>query len=170
MADTQKFRSALNGFNRNDVVTYIEYLNNKHRSEITQLQNQLAAAKRGGDTKALEEENAALKQQIRELQAQLAAKPAAVPAGPSCTEQELEAYRRAERAERMAVERARQISQQAKGILADATAKVQISATQLDEAAKNMTAQMDAYKCAVMVAGNILNEAANTLGTVCPEE
>ena len=37
MSAPQKFRSAFNGFNREDVVRYLEYLNNKHTSEINRL-------------------------------------------------------------------------------------------------------------------------------------
>ncbi len=183
MSDIQKFRKAVNGFNRHDVVSYIEYLNNKHRSEINQLQNRLQTATRPVEDNGLKEEkavleaeNATLKQELEALRAQLAekeAQPEAVPAapvGPSCTEQELEAYRRAERAERLAMERARATSQQAKGILADATAQIQISATQLEEAAKTMAAQLDAYKASVVSAGAILTDTAAALGTVCPEE
>ena len=181
MSDIQKFRKSMNGFNRHDVVSYIEYLNNKHRSEVNQLQNRLQAATRPVEDRgltekhaALEAENEALKQELEALRTQLAEKEAqpaaATPVGPSCTEQELEAYRRAERAERIAMERARQTSQLAKGILADATAQIQISATQLEEAAKTMAAHMDVYKTAVLSAGNILNDATASLGTVCPEE
>lgn len=186
MNGTQNFRKAVNGFNRHDVVTYIEYLNNKHRSEIIQLQNQLKSVSRpvedtGLTTKcaALEAENTALKEELEALRTQLADLQAApktepvvpVPViAPSCTEQELEAYRRAERVERLAMERARILSQQTKGILADATAQIHISATQLEEAAKTMAAHMDTYKTAVLSAGNILNNAAASLGTVYPEE
>ena len=57
MSDIQKFRKAVNGFNRQDVVGYIEYLNNKHRSEINQLQNQLQVATRPIEDNGLKAEN-----------------------------------------------------------------------------------------------------------------
>ena len=41
----QTFRSALNGFHREDVVRYIEFLNAQHAAEITQLNSELASAK-----------------------------------------------------------------------------------------------------------------------------
>lgn len=41
MAETQTFRSAFNGFNRQDVVSYIEMLNNRHNAERNQLNTQL---------------------------------------------------------------------------------------------------------------------------------
>ena len=44
MAVVKTFRTALNGFNRQDVVKYIEYMNNRHNSQLQQLNNQLAAA------------------------------------------------------------------------------------------------------------------------------
>lgn len=41
MSAIQNFRSAFNGFNREDVVRYIEYINNKHNAAINQLNNDL---------------------------------------------------------------------------------------------------------------------------------
>ena len=40
MAEFQKFRSSLGGFNREDVVHYIEYINNKHAAQLNQLKNE----------------------------------------------------------------------------------------------------------------------------------
>ena len=45
MAHFQNFRTALGGFNREDVVRYIEYMNNQHRSQIEQLNTQLQLVK-----------------------------------------------------------------------------------------------------------------------------
>ena len=42
MAELQTFRSAFNGFNREDVVRYIEYLNTRHNDQLAQLNNELA--------------------------------------------------------------------------------------------------------------------------------
>lgn len=41
MAVQQNFRTAFNGFNREDVVHYIEFLNAKHTAEINQLHSEL---------------------------------------------------------------------------------------------------------------------------------
>ena len=41
MEAKQNFRSAFNGFNREDVVRYIEFLNSKHAAEITQLRSEI---------------------------------------------------------------------------------------------------------------------------------
>lgn len=175
MSDIQKFRKAMNGFNRHDVVTYIEYLNNKHNAQVIQLNNQLAAALAApkADTSALEAENAALKEQVASLQAALAAlqaEPVSQPNAVSCTEQELEAYRRAERAERLAMDRARQTRDHANGVLADATTQVQVAAAQLEDAARTIAAQLDVYKTTVLNAGTILTDTAATLATLAPDE
>ena len=37
MPAPQNFRSAFNGFNREDVVRYLEYINAKHTAEVNQL-------------------------------------------------------------------------------------------------------------------------------------
>ena len=37
MAAQQNFRSAFNGFNREDVAHYLEYINTKHTNQINQL-------------------------------------------------------------------------------------------------------------------------------------
>ena len=37
MASPQNFRSAFNGFNREDVVHYLEYINSKHNTLVNQL-------------------------------------------------------------------------------------------------------------------------------------
>lgn len=41
MAANQNFRSAFNGFNREDVVHYIEYINAKHTEELNQLRSEI---------------------------------------------------------------------------------------------------------------------------------
>ena len=43
MSVPQNFRSAFNGFNREDVVHYLEYINNKHTAQVNQLEEENAA-------------------------------------------------------------------------------------------------------------------------------
>ena len=40
MASAHNFRSAFNGFHREDVVHYIEYLNSKHANQVNQLESE----------------------------------------------------------------------------------------------------------------------------------
>ena len=46
MATPQSFRSAFNGFNREDVVHYLEYLNAKHASQVEQLNTEVTFLQR----------------------------------------------------------------------------------------------------------------------------
>ena len=41
MAELQNFRTAFNGFHREDVVRYIEELNTKHKAEVNRLKSDL---------------------------------------------------------------------------------------------------------------------------------
>lgn len=49
MAAPQNFRSAFNGFNRDDVVNYIAYITNKHETQVNQLNNDVAQLRQERD-------------------------------------------------------------------------------------------------------------------------
>lgn len=177
MAPVQHFRSALNGFNREDVVRYIEYLNNFFNSQIQQLNTQLQNAM----AKPVAEEDSDLRAQLdaalakcAELEEQLAARSATETArgavAASCTEEELEAYRRAEKAERMARERAQQIYAQANAVLAEAALKAEEAATQINAAADQATAQLQACQESVLGTKDTFQEAVAALYAIRPEE
>lgn len=202
MDQPQNFRSAFNGFNREDVVHYLEYLNNKHNSEIVrlnqeidqlniklngvdpELENQLAEAEARkteleDQISALTAENAQKDEKIAQLEAQLKeAQNAPAPAPQkevpvvmqSSAMHELEAYRRAERAERMAKERAEQVYRQTNGILSDATVKVEEAARQIGTVTDQVMAQLNLLQCAVGSSRLALQEAAATMYGLCPEE
>ena len=159
MAGFHNFRSAFYGFNRSDVVNYIEYTNNKHHSEIeqltTQLQTALAQAKPSPDPELLEK-LAAAEERIAELEAALDGKPIIKP-------DELETYRRAERAERKAEERAAQIYAQANAVLADATVKVEAASNGVATMVQQVSAQLD-------VSRQQLQEAVDAMYAIRPEE
>ena len=141
MANFQNFRTALRGFNRQDVVSYIEYMNQKHRNEVEQLHNQLLAAK---------EEIANLK--------------AAIPQEDGLSgDTELEAYRRAERAERKAQERAAQIYTEANAALADVTQRVEAISGEVCAMADQMTAKLESSK-------QELQAAVQAMQVIRPEE
>ena len=92
MAAPQNFRSAFNGFNREDVVKYLEYINNKHQNQVNQLtaeseelrtqleQLQEAPVQDTGleeQIAALTEERDALRAQVEQLQAEAHSGPGA---------------------------------------------------------------------------------------------
>lgn len=166
MAGVQNFRSALGGFNREDVVRYIEYINNKHNSEIAQLNTQLQTA-RESLAQAKAEDNGVLKAQLEaalvrcaELEARLAQGGQEMPVKAG---DELEAYRRAERAERLARDRAAQIYTQANAALADATVKVEAVSDNLTAMAEQLAAQAQEAKAK-------LQEAVAAMYAIRPEE
>lgn len=183
----QTFRSAFNGFNREDVIHHLEYVNTKHnnetnqlkleneslRSELEQLRSQPAdavpAADEDGALAALQAENDALRQQIEALNARLA-EIQAQPGKPAVPVNELELYRRAERVEREARERAEQVCHQANGALADATAKVDEAAAQIDEMADKVAGQLTDLQALVAGSKQVLREALSAIGTIRPEE
>lgn len=185
MAVTHNFRSAFSGFNREDVVHYLEYLNAKHTAQTNQLMTELEELRQklavqeasAPDIGALEslraecaELKAALAQAESERDAALAqAETPKEPQPAAIAQEELEAYRRAERAERIAKERADQIYQQATGTLAQATTQVdhaacQISAiiAQVNEHLANLQTAVDDSKCS-------LQDAAATMAAIRPE-
>ena len=170
MAGIQNFRSAIGGFNRQDVVRYIEYLNNQHNSQIEQLNTQLQTAQEAL-TKAAPNED--LQAQLdsalarcAELEAQLTQNGQT----PVLSGDELEAYRRAERAERLARDRAAQIYAQANGVLADATQKVDAAATQIGEIADQINSQLQGYQASINSGKALLQEAVSAMSAIRPEE
>lgn len=162
MADAKSFRTAFRGFNREDVVHYIEYITHKYNSQLEQLNNQLCAAQ-----EELTQLKAAPASGLEDLQARCAALEAELAqykAAPSYTEaDELETYRRAERTERAAKERAAQIYAQANAVLADATVKV-------DTAAKEMAVQLQSCMTAADAAKALLQDAVDAMYAIRPEE
>lgn len=167
MAGVQNFRSALGGFNREDVVRYIEYLNHQHNSQIEQLNTQLQTAREAlAQAKGASADDSDLRAQLEqaqarcaELEAQLAQQDTTVaPVG-----DELEAYRRAERAERLARSRAAQIYDQANAVLAEATLKIEAASDGMNTVAEQLAAQLQQSQQA-------LQQAVAAMYTIRPEE
>ena len=158
----QNFRSAFYGFNREDVVRYIEYLNNHHKNQLDQLHNQLQAAKAAPVNTELQAQLAAALEKCAQLETQLS--------NAATTEQELEAYRRAERTERIAQERAQQIRTQANAVLADATVKAEAASAQIAELAEQANQQLVAYQAAVTDTQNLFQDVVTSLAAIKPKE
>lgn len=190
MAANQNFRNAFNGFNKEDVLHYIEYLNSKNAFAMNQLKSEnqslmaeveqlRAEPKRDPDleqqcasvqaeNESLQEQLCAMEQEVARLKGELAA--AEQKAANRVTSEELEAYRRAERMERAAQERTQQIYRQVTGTLAE-------TATQVDEAAnefKRLSQEMDVHMAQMqdMVdrSRNALLNASATMYSIRPME
>ena len=150
MADFQNFRTAFRGFHRQDVVQYIEYINNRHNAQVNQLKTQLQTAREelsqfqtnssaqdNADCADLQARLDEALSRCAQLEAQLAT---------SSEKTELEAYRRAERAERLAKERADQLSAQINAVLADAATRVEAVSSDVAEAVDNLTEKLQSSK------------------------
>ena len=166
MAVTQRFRSAFNGFNRDDVVNYIEYLNNRHTAQLEQLNNQLREAKAAtmpaNSTPDLQAQLDAALQRCAELEAKLNTQETTV-------SRELEAYRRAEETERKANERAREIYAQAQTALADATSMAEAAAEEFNQVADRTSQQLKEYQASIAATVSSFKSAAASLNAVKSE-
>lgn len=184
----QTFRSALNGFHREDVVRYIEFLNAQHAAEITQLNSELAFLRSKAeqevpapteaactDNSELIEQQAARirelfdrckeqEQEIEKLKADLEQA-----AGKPSVEEELETYRRAERIERMARERAEQMYNQANAVLADAAVKADETAALIAQMSDNVMGQLNELQAAVAGSSQSLRDTAAALYSIRPD-
>lgn len=144
MADFSKFRTSIGGFNRSDVSDYIENLCAEHRKELRQCEDEKTALtdKLAKAEKTLSDQrriNQALLEQMQEKDAALRAaleaeaqakaemeaeameeaplEEAEAEEEPDYPSMELEAYRRAEAAERLAMERAARLRQSLNDLL-----------------------------------------------------
>ena len=182
MTMPQNFRSAFNGFNREDVVHYIEYINARHTTELNQLESELDLLQNQQpeipDVSAMEAELTALRAErdallarIAELEEQATAPaPVASPVSTFSAEQELETYRRAERMERLARERAEQVYHQANAALADATVKVDAAALQISQMSDAVLTQLNGLQSAVNNSKQALTDAAATMYAIRPTQ
>ena len=200
MTAPQNFRSSFNGFNREDVVHYLEYINNKHNNQVSQLtaENQeLRAAAQQAPAEdqselvtslqnqcaelaaQLEEEKnrcAALTEQLEALELrckELEAKPqtaAPVETMSVLASEELEAYRRAERIEREARERSELVYFQANGVLTEAAAKVDTIATDITDMADQVMSQLTQLQIAVSSSKQALQDVSSIMGTIRPNK
>lgn len=183
MAESYNFRTAFNGFNKEDVVHYLQYNQNKHANQLNQLRTDLDTAEKElaglrdvqevlEDLRAqyaeLEAERDAALTRIQELEQELLVQRSkkAEAAG----EEELEAYRRAERAERQAQQRAEQLIAQAHGIVADAGTRVDENAQKIGSLAEQVAAQLTILQQAVIGSKAALQEAAVAMHAIRPQE
>ena len=194
MSAPQNFRSAFNGFNREDVVHYLEYLNAKHTNQINQLTAENEALRAQVDTlpelesqqllvASLEEKCAELTrlleaaqarcEELEQAAAQAPTKENAEPQEPALSpsaSEELEAYRRAERIEREAKERAELVYFQANSVLTEATAKVDGISSDITEMADKVMTQLTQLQVAVSSSKQALQDASSIMGAIRPNK
>ena len=201
MAEQQIFRTAFNGFHRDDVVQYIEELNTKHAAEVEQLNNELQYLREQLETMESSEPTvvtmtASADDTVEELQEKLSkaeaeAREAQVEVlelkaennrlqsllDTALTRQsenrhnmELDTYRRAERVEREARNRANAVYGQANAALSDATAKVDETASQIADLAESAMQQLKQLQLAISGSKQVLRDTATSLYSIRPED
>lgn len=190
------FRSSLHGFNRQDVANYLEYLNNRHAAQVNQLNTDLEALRRQAEAPAEDPQRAALETRCQELEQQLAAarkeRDEAL-AQKKAVEQklasaqrdreeallrssgekldanrELEAYRRAERTERVARERAEQVYSETGTVLTQASNRIEAALRQMTGISQQVTGQLDTLQTAIASSRLALQDAAQTIDKLKP--
>ena len=135
MGELPHFRTAVGGFHKSDVAAYIAAIAKEHQSqlqekdkEIQQLQQQL--------DHALEQLHTAAAEAVSEP---AAPEPQEVSSEDSLDHMELEAYRRAEAAERIAAQRAKKLYEALGDICTDARTQLENA----DSAARNSITAME---------------------------
>ena len=180
----QNFRSAFNGFNRQDVVHYLEYINTKHQNQVNELtaeaddlrrqleelQTQTTqVAELEAQLAAVTEERDALHAQVEQMQAAEAAQepqPEADDSNPAAGE--LDSYRRAQQVERSARERAELVYHQANGVLNEAIAKVDTATAEITAKTDEAMSQLTQLQMAVSTSKQALQDAASLMNTIRP--
>ena len=185
------FRSSLHGFNRQDVANYLEYMNSRHNAQLNQLNTELEALRQQQQTPALDPQKLALEARCMDLQEQLAkaeqARDEALAQKEAAQQQleqmqhdrdeallrasgakldasqELEAYRRAERAERVARERAEQVYSETGAVLTQASTRVESALRQMSGISQQVTGQLDTLQAAISASRLALQDAADTM-------
>ena len=194
----QNFRSSLHGFNRQDVANYLEYLNNRHAAQVNQLNTDLEELRRQVQTPAADPQRLILESRCRELEQQLrqaqserdealAQKEEAlrkledarkdredallrVSGEKLDANRELEAYRRAERTERVARERAEQVYSETGTVLTQASNRIDTALRQMTGISRQVSTQLDTLQAAISSSRLALQDAADTISRLKPKQ
>ena len=180
MAVPQNFRKAFNGFHKDDVVQYLEYINTKHNNQVNQLtteleelRSQLEASDQQERIAALQAQCDALTQKLQtaeeELEQLRSSQSEVIPIV-QCAPSELEIYRRAEKTEQEAKERAELIYYQANSVLTEATSRVDTVSREVMETADQIMAQLTKLQMMVSSGKQVLLEAASLMNIIRPNK
>ena len=180
----QSFRSAFNGFNRQDVVHYLEYINTKHQTQVNELTAEADDLRRQMEDlqakttqvaelearlAAMTEERDALHTQLEQIQAaEVVQEPRPEMDGGSQVADELDSYRRAQQVERSARERAELVYHQANGVLNEAIAKVDTATAEITAKTDEAMSQLTQLQMAVSTSKQALQDAASLMNTIRP--
>lgn len=195
MAAPQNFRSAFNGFHREDVVNYIAYMTNQNETKVNQLNTQLAQLQQeleslreqSDDQLDARQELQELRQELEQTKQQLAQRDEQIrrmeeaqqaqkqtapePPKPDMTRvtEELNAYRRAESVERRAREQVGQMYDRACGTLADVSVTLEESAQRICGLEEQLLQSIAQLQDAVAKSKTELADAAVNIASIRPE-
>lgn len=184
---TESFRSALHGFNRTDVVQFIQRQTAEHEKELRLLQEENARLREALDAARQDAEQAHA--ECDDLRAQASERPAerlpqaeeapepisaldapmtppvsvAAAAPASFDELELAAYRRAELTERMARERAAASEERMKSIFTQADEKLTLTSQDIATAYDSIKTDFDRLSQLLATALSIVGESSEGL-------
>ena len=185
------FRSSLRGFNRQDVARYLEYLNSQHTAQLNQLYTELDnlrkdASGQEDDTlslriQELEARNRELEEKVllltrerdeslRQREEEQRMAQVQLSGARLDSSQELEAYRRAERAERVAKERANLVYAQTGAALTQASNRVEGAIRQMTGISQQVSTQLDTLQAAISASRLALQDAADTINRLKPRQ
>lgn len=176
----QTFRTAFGGFHKEDVVRYLEYLNNKHQNQVNQLNTEIAQLRAGQEAlnpdvqeeiSRLEAENQQLRAQKEDLErrcAQLTAQLEKGQSAPAETGQELDAYRQAERIQKEAREQVELLYFQANHILSQTNTRLDQASGDLTRLTDEVMGQITQLQVAVSSGKQALQDASSVLSTLRP--
>ena len=191
MADFSKFRSSLNGFNRSDVVAYIESLCAAHQAELQQIRNEKEALSRQldqlhTDLDAQTQRAEALQQELEETRTALESTETAldeamvmlteeqakepVEETPDYSAMELEAYRRAEAMERSSSERAARLSQQLTDLLEQVSGRYEQTGQEIQALTEDIRNNLKRLDEAMSDLDVIFEETTQTFDSIDPAD
>ena len=183
MATLPNFRTALNGYNRTDVVQFLQSLTTEHERELRSLQDENARLQEALEASRKELQEARSKAEALAAQAAAAAeqpqaKEAIPPKAPSLdapmapaasvvetvpsnfNEMELAAYRRAEMTERLARERAAASVERMRSVFSQADEKLSLTVQDLQTVMDTFRSDFDQMQRLLDTARSIFTESS----------
>ena len=161
---TYHFRTAVGGFHKGDVTEYIARSAASHRTEVEDYKERLAA---------MEQENQSLRQQLDLLMMSAAVLEEETPEQEAPAQQpetiselELQAYRRAEAAERMANQRAKKLYETLEALCQDTEGEFTTANTAVQETVETILAQTKALETACQKLSEALNTSREKLSSM----
>ena len=169
---TETFRTSLHGFNRTDVVQFIQKMTTAHEKELRLREEENDRMRQELDTlrdeaAQLRAQNEALTAQVKELlQAALGhpvSEPQAAAPAADIAEKELAAYRRAEGMERKARERAEATTRLLKNVFAKANERLNAGSKEFSSAAETLRADYERLQQLLADAKGVFDASAEEL-------